>query len=57
LKRKSQKAKQFFLTPTASKKAKLVKFGVKKANLATLRGAAACLERYVQRDMLYPYAT
>jgi len=45
------------LTPTASKKAKLVKFGVKKANLATLRGAAACLERYVQRDMLCPCVT
>jgi len=33
LKRKSEKANQFFLTPAASKKAKYVKFGVKKANL------------------------
>jgi len=33
LKRKSQ---TIFLTPTACKKAKFVKFGVNKANLATL---------------------
>jgi len=36
LKSKSQKAKQLFLTPTASKKVKFVNIGVKKANLATL---------------------
>ena len=36
LKGKRQKAKPSFLTPSVSKKAKFVKFGVKKANLATL---------------------
>jgi len=33
---KKPKSQAFFLTPTTSKKAKFVKFGVKKANLATL---------------------
>jgi len=31
-----KKRQTIFLTPTASTKAKFVKFGVKKANLATL---------------------
>jgi len=31
-----EKAKNLFLTPTVSKKAKFEKFGVKKANLVTL---------------------
>jgi len=36
LKKKKPKSQTIFLTPTTSKKAKFVKFGVKKANLATL---------------------
>jgi len=36
LKKKKPKSQSIFLTLTTSKKAKFVKFGVKKANLATL---------------------
>jgi len=43
LKRKSQKAKNNFLTPIASKKAKFTKFGIKKVNLATLAKLASGL--------------
>jgi len=37
IKEKKTKSQTIFLTPTASKKAKFVKYDVKKANLATLR--------------------
>jgi len=42
-KEKAKKPNNYFLTPTAFKKAKFVKFGVKKANLATmLSDSQAC---------------
>jgi len=46
LKKKKPKSQTIFLTPTTFKKTKYVKFGVKKANLATLlqamNGDALC---------------
>jgi len=40
IEKKKPKSQTIFLTPTASQKAKFVKFGVKKGNLATLNGLA-----------------
>ena len=42
--KKKPKSQTIFLTPTASKKAKFVKFGVERANLATLVVDVSSLE-------------